>query len=68
MRRCGSMTQGFYKMFQRAAAELRDDPGGDGGAARTHAVQAAQKIHSEGHRHDEGAHTCINNINVYLYS
>ena len=41
-----AMTQGFYKMFQRATAELRDDPGGDGGAARTHPVQAPQEIHS----------------------
>ena len=58
------MTQGFYKMFQRAAAELRDDPGGDGGAARTHAVQAAQESHSAGHHHAEGAHTYICNISV----
>ena len=66
MRRCGSMTQGFYKMFQRAAAELRDDPGGDGHPAHTHAVQAAQESHSAGHRHAKGAQTYICNISIYL--
>ena len=50
-----AMTQGFYKMFQRATAELRDDPGGDGGAARTHPVQAPQEVHSGGHHHAQGA-------------
>ena len=60
-----SMTQGFYKIFQRAAAELRDDPGGDGGAARTHAVQAAQESHSAGQRHDKGRLTHISA--TYLY-
>ena len=49
-----AMTQGFYKMFQRAAAELCDEQGGDGRADHTHAVQAPQEIHSRGHFNDQG--------------
>ena len=48
------MTQDYYKMFQRAAAELRDESGGDGWTANTHTVQAPQEIHSRGHFNDQG--------------
>ena len=41
-------------MFQRAAAELRDESGGDGWTANTHTVQAPQEIHSRGHFNDQG--------------
>ena len=59
-----AMTQGFYKMFQRAAAELRHEPGGDGGAANTYSVQAPQEIHPGGHHHAQGALMFIYNIYV----
>ena len=49
-----SMTQDCYKMFQRAAAELCDESGGDGWTANTHAVQAPQEIHSRRHFNDQG--------------
>ena len=61
-----SMTQDFYKMFQRATAELRDEPGGDGQPAHSYAVQAAQEIHSGGHHHDQGALMFIHNITVLI--
>ena len=49
-------------MFQRAAAELCDESGGDGWTANTHTVQAPPEINSGSHRYEQGALMFIYNI------